>query len=198
MKTYTIIRKKENFSWEQVPVLAIDTLLWSPEVPISAQAQICCDDQAMYVRLQAVEPHIRAEEEGPLGKPCEDSCLEFFFCPILGDDRYFNFEFNPNLCMHLGMGPNLPDSVRLLPELSLFAPEVTRTTDGWVLEYSIPYSFIRQFFPAFSPASGSAIRANCYKCGDLTVQEHYLAWNPIDLPRPAFHCPQFFGIMYFE
>lgn len=198
MKTYTITRKKEDFSWEQVPVLAIDTLLWSPEVPISAQAQICYDDTALYVRLQAVEPHIRAEGTGPLDAPCEDSCLEFFFCPIPGDDRYFNIEFNPNLCMYLGMGYNFETSIRLVPDSCPFSPKADRTENGWVLEYNIPHRFVKQFFPEYAPFSGNSIRANCYKCGDLTVQEHYLSWNPIDLPKPAFHCPQFFGTMYFE
>ncbi len=198
MKTYTITRKAEDFSWENIPALSIDTLLWSPEVPISAKAQICYDDKAMYVRLQAVEPHIRAEITDILGEPCNDSCLEFFFCPISSDDRYFNIEFNPNLCMYLGMGYNIQSSIRLVPEKNPFHPAVTRTADGWVLEYNIPHSFVRQFFPEYAPVSGNSIRANCYKCGDLTVQEHYLAWNPIDLPSPRFHCPQFFGTMYFE
>lgn len=198
MKTYIIVRKKDAFSWEQIPTLAIDTLLWSPEVPISAQGQICYDDTALYVRLLAVEPHIRAEETSPLGAPCEDSCMEFFFSPIPGDNRYFNIEFNPNLCMYLGMGRSIETGVRLIPENPPFSPTATRTEDGWVLEYSIPHSFVQQFFPEYAPASGKSIRANCYKCGDLTVQAHYLAWNPIDLPTPAFHCPQFFGTMYFE
>ena len=197
MKTYTISRKTENFTWEEIPALAIDTLLWSPEVPISAKAQICYDDAAIYVRLQAVEPHIRAEINDILGEPCLDSCLEFFFCPIPGDNRYFNIEFNLNKCMYLGMGTCLDNNVRMLPEGNPFYPQTVRTDDGWILEYAIPHSFVKQFFPEYAPVSGNSIRANCYKCGDLTVQEHYFSWNPIALPNPCFHCPQFFGIMYF-
>ncbi len=198
MKTYTITRKAEDFCWENVPTLSIDNLLWSPEVPISAKAQICYDDSAMYVRLQAVEPDIRAENTQVLDEPCQDSCLEFFFSPIPGDNRYFNIEFNLNLCMWLGMGYDFPSNVRLVPEVNPFSPKAERTGDGWFVEYNIPHSFVRQFFPEYAPVSGNSIRANCYKCGDLTVQEHYLAWNPIDLPEPCFHCPQFFGTMFFE
>ena len=170
MRTYTITKKALPFSWEQIPSLEINTLLWSPEVPISAQAQLCYDETALYIKLSAKEPNIRAEESGPLGAPCEDSCLEFFFSPIPGDDRYFNIEFSPSGCMYLGMGSNVHNLVRLIPEENPIEPQIRRTADGWELEYSIPYAFIRQFFPGFSPAPGKTIRANCYKCGDSTVQ----------------------------
>ncbi|MBR5570284.1 MAG: hypothetical protein IKW10_05250 [Oscillospiraceae bacterium] len=39
------------------------------------------------------------------------------------------------------------------------------------------------------------IRANCYKCGDLTPKPHYLSWNPVTSPNPDFHRPQDFGLM---
>jgi hypothetical protein len=39
------------------------------------------------------------------------------------------------------------------------------------------------------------IRANFYKCGDLTAHPHFLSWNPIDLPKPDFHRPEFFGTL---
>ena len=42
------------------------------------------------------------------------------------------------------------------------------------------------------------MKANFYKCGDRLKQQHYLSWNPIDLPRPNFHCPEFFGELTFE
>lgn len=197
MKTYTIMQKTEPFSWDAIPALSIDTLLWSPKVPITAQAQICYDSNALHIRLSAAEPNIRSEETGLLGAPCEDSCLEFFFCPDPEDSRYFNIEFNPVGCMYLGFGGPY-GLVRLIPEEAPIQPQITRAADGWNLEYSIPYSFIRQFFPHFSPVSGGQIRANCYKCGDSTVQPHFLSWNPVDLPEPCFHCPEFFGVMRFK
>lgn len=197
MKTYTISKKEANFSWAQVPALDLDTPLWLPRADISAQAKLCYDDQALYIHLQAVEQHIRAEETGPLGAPCEDSCLEFFFSPIPGDSRYFNIEFNPNGCMFLGFGSNRYNLVRLLPIQEVLSPQIHRTEDGWEVEYRIPASFIQMFFPEFTMESGKAIRANCYKCGNQTVQKHYFCWNPIELEKPDYHCPQFFGTMEF-
>lgn len=198
MKTYTIIQKPEPLCWDLIPRLFIDCLLWSEPTDIQAFAQLCYDHRALYVKLTAREAQIRAEHRELLGMPCQDSCLEFFFCPMPGDNRYFNVEFNPNCCMFLGLATDRYDLVRLLPQPPAFAPQADRTTDGWSITYQIPFSFIRHFFPDFQAVSGGSIRANCYKCGDLTPHPHFLSWNPVDHPTPEFHRSQDFGIMDFQ
>ena len=196
MKSYTILPKTDN--WADIPVAPIDTRLWTPEVDISAAAQVCYDTEALYVRLCAREKDIRAEETGRIGVPSKDSCLEFFFCPEENDTRYFNFEFNPALCMHIGFGPCRQKSVRLLPKPSAnINPEVVRTEDGWELTYQITFDFIRQFFPTFTAEKGKKMRANFYKCGELTPVEHYFAWNEVGTPTPDFHRPEYFGELIF-
>ena len=196
MKRYTIARVSGRPDWDAIPALDIDEQLWRPRVDIAARAQIAWDDENLYVRLSAREAHIRAEHDSPTGMPCEDSCLEFFFSPIPGDPRYFNIEFNPNACMYLGWGDGR-NLNRLLPERDWLEPEARRTAEGWWIEYRVPFDFVRMFAPDFQPKPGDRIRANCYKCGDLTVHEHYLAWNPCTSAEPAFHRPQDFGEMIF-
>ena len=198
MKTYTITKCSGNINWESIPALNIDTQLWGTETDITAQGKVCYDEEALHVRLSAVEANIRAEEHGPLGSPCQDSCLEFFFCPVAEDSRYFNIEFSPTGCVYLGFGHDRYDLIRLLPEKGLFHPEINRTTDGWEITYSVPYSFLRLFLPNFQAVSGGHIRANFYKCGDRTVKEHYLSWNPITCENPDYHLSQYFGDLYFE
>ena len=41
------------------------------------------------------------------------------------------------------------------------------------------------------------IRANFYKCGDKTAHPHFLSWNPVEVPHPDFHRPEFFGKLIF-
>ena len=196
MREYTIARTYDAPDFSAVEVLPIDTLLWCPEVPITAQAQICYDETALYVRLSAQEPNIRAEERGPLGVPCVDSCLEFFFCPIEGDDRYLSIECNPNGCLYLGFCNTGRRIIRLLPdEVKAIEPVIEMTEGGWSVTYAVPADYVRLFFPAFELKPGATIRANCYKCGDLTVQEHYMSWNPVEVVDPDFHVPAFFGKM---
>lgn len=198
MRNHVISRKPEVLDWSQLPVLPIDNLCWTPGIDISAQAQICYDADALYVRLAAKEAVIRAEHTGPVGMPCEDSCLEFFFSPIPGDNRYLNIEFNPNGCFYLGIGSCIQDLVRLLPDSgNPFQAEPRRIDGGWEIVYQVPTAFVRRFFPDYAPVSGGTIRANFYKCGDLTPQEHYLSWNPMTCDTPAFHRPCDFGLLTF-
>ena len=193
METYTIVPKT---AWENVPVLKIESPLLPGASGVSAQAQICYDEKALYVRLSAVENNIRAEHQGLLDEVCEDSCLEFFYSPM-GDGRYFNLEVNPNGAMYFGFGTSLQNLYRLIPENHPIHPIVEKTDGGWTVEYAIPHSFVQLFFPDFSPAPGKKILANCYKCGDLTDHPHWLCWNPVPDPKATFHCPQYFGTMQF-
>lgn len=199
MRTTTIIRKSSDFDWAKIPIIPIDNHLETPFADISAMAQVCYDEDALYVRLVAKEADIRAEYTGALDMPCQDSCLEFFFCPMEGDNRYFNIEFNPNCCMYLGLGSCLQDLVRLFPAWeNVLCPQAARTSDGWEITYQVPVSFVRRFFPEFTMKSGNKMRANFYKCGDLTVQYHEMCWNMITDEEHDFHRPCDFGILIFE
>ena len=193
METYTIVPKTD---WEHVPALKMEATLFPSAPGVSAQAQICYDENALYVKLSAVEQNIRAEHTGLLDEICEDSCLEFFYSPM-GDGRYFNLEVNPNGAMYFGFGTSVQNLYRLIPENHPIHPVVTKSDDGWTVEYAIPHDFVRLFFPDFSPTPGKEIRSNCYKCGDLTDHPHWLCWSPVPESRGTFHCPEFFGTMEF-
>lgn len=199
MRTYTITKKMGEIDWNKIPTLSIDNPCQTEGVNISAGGQLCYDEEFLYIRLFAKEEHIRAEYTGLLDAPCEDSCLEFFFSPMEGDSRYFNIEFNPNCCVYFGMGSCVKDLVRLIPDAGFpFEPKAVRTTDGWEITYRVPYSLILCFFPEFAPVSGGHMRANFYKCGDLTVKEHYFSWNKITGEVLSFHRPCDFGLLTFE
>lgn len=199
MIEYTIARVQGAVNWDDVPVLPLACINWPQySAAITVQAQLCYDDKALHVRMQAQEPEIRAVCEGPLDMPCEDSCLEFFFCPVESDPRYFNIEFNPKGCMYLGFGTSRYDSVRLHPPVGTIVPKPVYVEGGWEISYCVPYDFIRLFVPEFKAVSGARIRANFYKCGDLTVKEHYITAFPIDIPKPDYHRPEFFQSISFE
>ena len=190
--------------WAQIPLMEICEPVLLPGTSVAACGQICYDATALYLHLFAKEDEILAREYGPLAMPCRDSCLEFFFCPIEGDRRYFNFEFNPAKCLFLGLGAGSGTVVRLLPQddpdwiLKLFCPEVAIHPDGWEITYRIPFSFIRRFFPDFAAKAGSRIRGNFYKCADLAQKPHYLCWNPVTgTTGSVFHAPEDFGELTF-
>lgn len=194
MKTYEVTRVNGCPDWESIPVAPIDQYLWSDVRSIIPSAQAAWDEEALYVRLQAVEPHILARFTGALDEVCKDSCLEFFFCPIAGD-RYFNFEGNPNGAMYVGYGRPGENRCRLYREnfREILQVKPFAIPGGWGLELRIPVSFVGMFVPDFRLYSGLTLRGNFFKCGDETKQEHYMSWNPVEVPHPNFHLPEFFG-----
>ena len=201
MKNYVIKRVEDVPVWDSIPYIEIDDARRENPNGITARAQICYSDEALLVHLSTAEKDIIAQHTGELGSPCNDSCLEFFFCPCEGDGRYFNIEFNSNACLYLGIGSGIHDLVRLVlgnQKERIFAPDITKTDDGWEIFYRVPYEFIRRFFPEFQVYSGKRIRANCYKCADNSNPPHYLAWSwDADAPL-SFHNTKCFGVMTFE
>lgn len=186
--------------WNEVPVMAVDNVMWTPDFGISMTARLAYDETAIYVYQRAVEKNIRAELTELLSPVCQDSCMEFFLSPCPGDGRYFNFEVNPNGCLHLGFGHGRHDSTRLLPKRAeeRFQIKTGRTAGGWELTYRVPLEFLGCFYPGLKLTSGTTMTANCYKCGDHTENPHFLAWNPPASETPDFHRPADFGRLIFE
>ena len=60
---------------------------------------------------------------------------------------------------------------------------------GWSVGMCVPFDLIG----ADPDNLPSSIRANFYKCADKSAHPHFLSWNPIDVPSPDFHRPEFFG-----
>lgn len=196
MRTYDVIHTIGKPDWNAVPIAPIDHHLWSDVRSIVPQAQVAWDENALYIRLSVKEENISRRHTGPLAPVYLDSCLEFFFSPT-GDDRYFNFEFNPNGAFYAGFGK--PDVMRYRLQES-YLPETLQVVpfelpDGWGVEFTVPVSFVQIFAPDFCLSSGKALQGNFYKCGDETVQPHFIAWNPVEHPQPCFHLPQFFGML---
>lgn len=199
MKTYTLKKISGTPDWSTIEIMPIDTLLWTDPLPITAQAQLCWDENALYLRMEAFEQDIRKEETDPLAEICCDSCLEFFLQPT-DAPTYLNFEINPLANYLIGQGcRGVEKRLRVIvPDFETrMAPKVEFTETGWVLYYKVPFNFIRLFYPQFEAKVGVKVRANCYKCGDKTVKPHYLAWNPTVSEEPAFHLPEYFGQLIF-
>ena len=196
-RSYTIMKAAGKIDWDSIPAVSIDNVLWTPDTGIRAQAQLCYAPDYLYVHMSAAEKNIRAENTKPLSPVHEDSCLEFFFKPG-GAGHYFNFEINPNGCHCIQFGTKREDRFYLVRKDAdeYFDIRTDRTADGWEVFYRIPLKFIQMFYPDYRFEGD--LEANFYKCGDKTINAHYLAWNRIDLETPDFHCPKYFGRMHFE
>jgi hypothetical protein len=196
--------------WQEVEALPIDQVVGDPPAhrpPTRAKLQY--DDEAVYVIFQVEDRYVRAVAKEIHDNVCQDSCVEFFFTP--GKDiaaGYFNLEVNAGgvPLLHFQTAPRqaqllTEDEVRQIEIKStqprIIEPEITEPLT-WTLEYRLPLAILEKYLPIAKPAPGVTWRANLYKCADATSGPHWLTWSPLDLPKPDFHVPQFFGTLQFQ
>jgi len=181
--------------------LSIDKVNWPESFPEKPEVtvEVSNDQEWLFLKWHVKGEQLRAvttEDQGPVW---EDSCVELF-CQVPGEDTYCNFECN---CIGSMVGsrrkgraedvvPFSPDEMGRIERKCDFPREAFEEKDGifeWTVEERIPLDLIFQ-----QPITkGQKLRANFYKCADKTKRPHFLSWQPIDLPKPDFHCPQFFG-----
>ena len=197
MREYDIVRAPTPLNWEKVPTLAIDTPLWGTNADIGAWPRSAGTTRACWYACAPASATYAPNTPGLPTCPVRTAVWNSSFRLAPGDSRYFNIEFNPNCCVYLGLCDGRDALVRLLPEGFSLEPQAERTADGWEVRYRVPFTLIRHFFPDFAPAKGDAMRANCFKCGELTPVPHYFSWNPCSSPEPEFHRQADFGLMCF-
>ena len=174
----------------------IDTLNWVEQYPAAPQTTftIAHTDQMLYVRFEVKGEVPLATKTEDLQLVNEDACVEIF----IGDadnTHYWNFEFNPaGVCNASHRKERKVDVVRLNAEQlqSIKRFPVQLCAAHWSLLVGIPFALID-----LDLAHEHARRANLYKCGDKTPMKHYASWNPINVPAPAFHLPEYFGEIQF-
>lgn len=159
---------------------------------------------AIMINYRVTESSVRAIAPSDQGRVWEDSCCEFFVC-VEGEKEYYNFECNCAGTLLVNFGKKgdrhgVPEHVlHNIKRWSSLGREPFEERIGncsWELSLVIP---VTSFFNHdIKDLSGVTLRGNFYKCGDLLQTPHFLSWNPIDLPQPCFHCPEFFGTLAFE
>lgn len=170
-----------------------------PEKP-EVHVEVSNNREAIFLHWYVKGEQLRAattEDQGPVW---EDSCVEFF-CQVPGDDHYYNFECNCIGAMVASrrkgreedVQPFAPEQMTTITRTCTFPREIIKEKDGhfeWEVELRIPLNLI---FRNQAPVFPQKLRANFYKCADCTKKPHFLSWQPIPLPKPNFHCPEFFG-----
>lgn len=181
-----------NANWEEYPYKPITVV------------DVARTDKNLYLRYFVKGNSLKAsylEDGSPVHK---DSCVEFFVKPELEISyNYMNFEFN---CIGTcdasyresrdkKIGLNIDEYALIRRHSSLERKTFEEQTGmhSWELTVAIPFS-IMGINPKKLPEK---LFVNFYKCADETQHPHYLSWAPIDLPVPNFHCPYFFGELYF-
>ena len=193
MKVSHKVNSLSDPAWGLAQVQRIEEYPWkgeaNPYSPEKVELRVLHDGHNLYVRFDTWEEEVRATYTVPNDPVCRDSCVEFFFQPDNADGRYLSFEINPLGTLLIGLGHGIPDIVYLPDDRTQFKSETYKEDLHWQVCYEIPESFMKQFFGNLS----TTIRGNFMKCADDSAKPHHGCWSKIDMPRPAFHVPQFFG-----
>ncbi len=191
---------------EKVAFQSVDTVNWEqfPYRP-SVQFRIAHTSDSILLHFKVKEASVRAVAEADNGRVWEDACVEFFSVPA-GDGIYYNLECNCAGTLLVGAGAGREDRKRapqdVLDKVQRWASLGRNPFDEqvgdcyWEVALIVPYTTF--FLHDITLLDGKSVRANFYKCGDRLQTPHFLSWNPIELEKPNFHCPEFFGILHFE
>ena len=207
----TIDSRWDKPAWQSVAALQVAHYMgekpgFRPEV----EAKMQYDTASLYIIFRVHDRFVRSITQEINGPVWEDSCVEFFFAPDATEpSHYFNLEINAGgtPLMHHNTVPR--EEVTFLPEEAIRRVEIAHSlpkkvdperTDSvtWTIEYRIPLDLLRQYAPVTSPAPGVVWRGNFYKIAENTSNPHYMTWAPVDLPKPDFHTPRFFGELRFQ
>ncbi len=190
----------------EVPFQSIEHVNWAayPYKP-QVKFRIAYTDEAILLHFRVKEASVRAMAGKDGGPVWEDACVEFFSIPA-GDGVYYNLECNcaGTILVAAGTGrsnrENAPqmvmDQVLRWSSLGREPFEERIGEVEWEVALVVPYTTF--FNHSIDTLAGKRVAANFYKCGDELQTPHFLSWNPIDLPNPNFHCPEFFGTLEFE
>ena len=181
---------------------------YKPEV----RFRIAYSQQMLFIEYYVKEANIKAlYSEDKESKPFKDSCCEFFFSPEC-NNNYYNMELN---CIGKGTfafrrggrkGPKIAYGEEIMKRIFRYstlgeAPIETSVKENgelfeWKLTVAIPLECFTE--TPMEALQGKTMRANFYKCGDDMPKPHFLTWNRIELDKPDFHTPDFFGALTFE
>jgi len=192
---------KENVAFQAIDVVNWQEYPYKPDVKF----RIAHTENAILLQYRVKEASVRAKYGNDNGSVWTDSCVEFFLIPSK-DDVYYNFECNCAGTLLLGAGsgrsnrehaaPEVMESIQRWASLGREPFEERIGETEWEVALIIPYSAF--FKHQITSLDVRDIRANFYKCGDEPQTPHFVSWNPIDVEKPDFHLPQYFGMIRFE
>lgn len=197
--------------WREIPSEVLCNYMGAkPDHFPRTEVKIAYDDRAIHVMFRVEDRYVRAIAREHQESVCGDSCVEFFFTPGPDVSRgYFNFEMNCGGTILFHFHPGLENRAIEIPKDDcgkiakvhslppIVEPEIQKPTT-WMVQYSIPMALLKRYCQVSTPQPGALWRANFYKCADHTSHPHWLAWSPVDYPKPNFHLPQSFGFLEFE
>lgn len=189
---------------EKIAFQVIDQVNWKDSFPYcpNVKFRIARTNNSFLLNYKVTEDSIKATTKADNGPVWTDSCVEFFVIPN-NDGIYYNIECNCAGTILIGVGKEREDRERAsqktldtVQRWSSLGREPFNEKIGemtWEVVLIVPFTAFYKH--NIENLDNQRIKANFYKCGDELTTPHFISWNKIDLPKPDFHCPQFFGTL---
>lgn len=190
-----------------ITFVSVDNHDWADAFPYRPQMEVrmAHNGHQLLINYRVSEECVRATAPHDDGNVWEDSCCELFLSPV-ADGTYYNMECNAAGTLLIGFGPERNGRERapqdILDKVDRWASMGRKPFDDimgertWQLCLAVPVeAYYRHQLSSFD---GLKVKGNVYKCGDKLPHPHFLSLFPINLPKPDFHRPDFFGNIEFE
>lgn len=206
---YTIVKITDTqVDWQAIDSLFIDNYPWYESgTKQKTQVKLAANNETLFIQIIAQDNYSFAKQaELNHMLVCEDSCVEFFFSPSgkLGSS-YVNLEVNCCGTLHLAYGENrenrkfisLETANLINCKTSITSPtKIEHEHDSqWSVTISLPFAAIEQL--TSEKVNKAQWFANFYRCGGRTEQQ-YAVWNTINVTKPDYHQPKYFGELVFQ
>ena len=198
--------KNLNEVFESIAPEKIACCNWAEEYPYAPNVtfKMFHTGEKLYVRFDVEEGYTAARVAEDNGEVWTDSCCEFFLS--LDGEAYYNIETTCIVKMLIGYRQKGHDVIHaddtVLSQIERHTslgtePFEERVGENkWSLMLGLPTSIMHQH--KVDSWNGLKLKVNLYKCGDNLSKPHFLSWQPIALPQPCFHCPEFFTAIELE
>lgn len=192
---------------ERIGFQAINQVNWAATYPYKPKVEfrMAHTDDSILLHFSVKEASVRGKYGNDNESVWTDSCVEFFSVPA-ADGVYYNIECNCIGTILVGAGATrqnrehapqeVMDKVERWSSLGRQPFNERMEETSWEVALRIPYTTF--FRHQIQSLDGKTMSANFYKCGDELQTPHFLSWNPIEIEKPDFHRPDFFGMLEFE
>ena len=190
-----------------LPFIPVAHSCWAESFPYKPQVEVrlAHTGSHLLIHYRVSEACVRAVASYDNGNVWEDSCCELFLSPT-DDGTYYNIECNAAGTMLIGAGAaranreranqevlNTVDRFATMGRMPFADIEGERT---WQLCLSVPATAL--FHHKLQCFAGLQSLVNGLICVDNLPRPHLVSLFPVDVPKPYFHRPDFFGPMQFE
>ena len=192
-------------AWQQAEAVGPFKFQWyASGEKEQTEAKIVWDNERIYFAFRCDDKHVWADHYRANDPVSMDDCCEAFIAPVPeGPQRldYINYEIS---CIGTWkVGYHAPSRSKVSGSWGAKGIEIGRDIrgtvnkdddidEGWVLEFSVPWSHFSEFAANFPPKNGQTIYIGLHRCGGKTNAQ-YSQWSPSQTEKPNFHSPKDFG-----